>query len=151
LRSQEPIKILLVEDNPDHAELLRRLFESYLVKNIFCHVEDGEQAIAYLNREGKYADDLRYPYPNIILLDLRLPKVDGFQVLEHIKTSSRHRHLVVVILTSSREERDIQRAYQAYANSYLVKPINPNEMMDVLRYLGLYWLKWNVYASPVPN
>lgn len=151
MKSQEPINILLVEDNPDHAELLRRLFQSYLVKNVFCHVEDGEQAIAYLNREGKYADAQRYPYPDLILLDLRLPRVDGFQVLEHIKTSPRHRHLVVVILTSSRDERDIQRAYQGYANSYLVKPINPNEMMDALRYLGFYWLKWNVYASPLSN
>jgi len=151
LKSQEPINILLVEDNPDHAELLRRLFQSYLVKNVFCHVEDGEQAIAYLNREGKYADAQRYPYPHLILLDLRLPRVDGFQVLEHIKTSPRHRHLVVVILTSSRDERDIRRAYQAYANSYLVKPFNPSEMMDVLRYLGLYWLKWNVYAAPSSN
>ena len=151
MKSQEPINILLVEDNPDHAELLRRLFQSYLVKNVFCHVEDGEQAIAYLNREGKYADAQRYPYPHLILLDLRLPRVDGFQVLEHIKTSPRHRHLVVVILTSSRDERDIRRAYQAYANSYLVKPFNPSEMMDVLRYLGLYWLKWNVYAAPSSN
>jgi CheY-like chemotaxis protein len=151
LKSQEPINILLVEDNPDHAELLRRLFQSYLVKNVFCHVEDGEQAIAYLYREGKYADAQRYPYPHLILLDLRLPRVDGFQVLEHIKTSPLHRHLVVVILTSSRDERDIRRAYQAYANSYLVKPFNPSEMMDVLRYLGLYWLKWNVYAAPSSN
>ncbi|PWH13439.1 MAG: two-component system response regulator [Anaerolineae bacterium] len=146
---QEPIHILLVEDNPDHAEMLQRLFRSYLVKNILCHVEDGEQALAYLNREGKYADEQRYPYPDLILLDLRLPKVDGFQVLEQIKSSSKHRHLVVVILTSSQEECDIQRAYQNYANSYLVKPLNPQELMDALRYLGFYWLRWNVYAKAI--
>lgn len=146
LDHHEPIHILLVEDNPDHAELLRRLFQSYLVKNTFNHVENGEQALAYLNHQGEYADEARYPYPDLILLDLRLPKVDGFQVLEHIKSSPKHRHLVVVILTSSRDEQDVQRAYQAYANSYLVKPLHPDEMMDVLRYLGLYWLKWNVYA-----
>lgn len=146
----EPIHILLVEDNPDHAELLRRLFASYLVKNVFCHVEDGEQALAYLNREENYADEARYPYPDLILLDLRLPKVDGFEVLEQIKSSPKHRHIVVVILTSSQEDQDIQRAYQAYANSYLVKPFHPNEFMDVLRYVGLYWLRWNMYARVAP-
>lgn len=144
---QEPVHILLVEDNPDHAELLRRLFQSYLVKNTFHHVEDGEQALFYLNRTGKYADETQYPYPDLVLLDLRLPKVDGFQVLEQIKSSPQHRHLVVVILTSSQDERDVQRAYQAYANSYLVKPFHPDDLMDVLRYVGLYWLKWNVYAK----
>lgn len=143
----EPIHVLLVEDNPDHAELLRRLFQSYLVKNTFNCVEDGEQALAYLNRVGKYADETRYPYPDLVLLDLRLPKVDGFQVLETIKSSPQHRHVVVVVLTSSCDERDVQRAYQAYANSYLVKPFHPDEMMDILRYVGLYWLKWNVYAK----
>ncbi|MCX8061727.1 MAG: response regulator [Anaerolineales bacterium] len=143
----EPVHVLLVEDNPDHAELLRRLFESYLIKNTFNQVEDGEQALAYLNRLGIYADETLYPYPDLILLDLRLPKVDGFEVLKQIKSSSKHRHLVVVILTSSQDEQDIQRAYQAYANSYLVKPFRADEFMDVLRYVGLYWLKWNVYAK----
>ncbi|MFN3307710.1 MAG: response regulator [Anaerolineales bacterium] len=146
MKSQEPIRILLVEDNPDHAELLRRLFQSYLVRNVFCQVEDGEQALAYLNRKGEYADEARYPYPDLLLLDLRLPKVDGFQVLEQVKSSPKHRHLVVVILTSSRDEQDVQRAYQLYANSYLVKPYRMEELMDILRYVGLYWLKWNVYA-----
>ncbi len=147
MERQKPIHVLLVEDNPDHAELLRRLFRSYLVSNVFCQVEDGEQALAYLNREGKYADDDRYPYPDLILLDLRLPKVDGFQVLEQVKSSPKHRHLVVVILTSSRNEQDVQRAYQLYANSYLVKPYRMEEFTDILRYVGLYWLKWNVYAK----
>jgi len=148
MRPQTPIHILLIEDNPDHAELLNRLFQSYLVKTTFNHVEDGEQALAYLNREGIYVDAKRYPYPDLILLDLQLPKVDGFQVLEQIKSSPKHRHLVVVILTSSSDELDIQRAYQTYANSYLVKPFDPRDMMDILRYLGFYWLKWNVYAKP---
>ncbi len=148
MKMQEPIHILLVEDNPDHAEILRRLFSSYLVKNILCQVEDGDQAIAYLDRQGDYADEQRFPYPDLILLDLRLPKVDGFQVLEYIKTSSKHRHIVVVVLTSSQDEQDIRRAYKIHANSYLIKPFDPDEMLDVLRYLGFYWLKWNVYARP---
>ncbi|MCS6908623.1 MAG: response regulator [Anaerolineales bacterium] len=150
LKQQQPIRILLVEDNPDHAELIHRVFRSCLVGNTFSHVEDGEQALAYLDREGKFADDQRYPYPDLILLDLRLPKMDGFQLLERIKSSPCHRHIVVIVLSSSREEVDVQRAYQAHANSYLVKPFSVDEMTEVLRYLGLYWLKWNVYAKRRP-
>ncbi len=151
MRSNKPLNILLVEDNYDHAELIQRLFQSYLVPNILQHVVDGEQAIAYLNREGKYADGSLYPYPDLILLDLKLPKQDGFQVLKYIKDSVQHRHIVVVVLTSSNDPQDVLRAYQIHVNSYLVKPFRLDEFQDTLRYLGFYWLKHNVFAKPPTN
>lgn len=139
----EPLIILLVEDNLDHAELVTRNLEEGLVTNRLIHVEDGEAALDYLNRRGKYDDPLLYPMPHLILLDLRLPKVDGLDVLKAIKQDPHLRTIAVVILTTSSAERDVARAYEHYANSYLTKPVDFAQFGQMLKDLGFYWLAWN--------
>jgi CheY-like chemotaxis protein len=139
----EPLNILLVEDNPDHAELIKRNFEDCLIVNRFLHVEDGEAALDYLHARGKYADSLLFPRPHIVLLDLRLPKIDGLEVLKQIKNHPDLRVLPTIILTTSDAERDLAKAYEYHANSYLTKPVGFPEFSQLLRDLGFYWLAWN--------
>ena len=143
----EPLCILLVEDNPDHAELaLRNLSDAGLANRVF-HVEDGEAALDYLNNRGRYADPLSYPRPHLVLLDLRLPKVDGIEVLKQVKSSDRLKAIPVVILTTSAAERDVAQAYDHYANSYLTKPVDFDSFSNLLHDLGFYWLAWNKRPS----
>lgn len=139
----EPLTILLVEDNLDHAELVIRNLEDFKVANKIVHLEDGEAALDYLNRRGKYVDSTRFPLPHLMLLDLRLPKVDGLQVLKEVKCSETLRALPVVILTTSDAERDLAVAYEYHANSYLTKPVDFNDFSRLLGDMGFYWLAWN--------
>ena len=140
----EPLNILLVEDNEDHAELVQRSFEDNRVANRIYWVKDGEEALDYLFRRGIYADEASSPCPNLILLDLRLPKVDGIEVLKTIKTDSNLKIIPVVVLTSSESEKDICKVYDFHANSYLVKPIDFEKFTQLMQDLGFYWLGWNV-------
>lgn len=134
--------ILLVEDNDDHAELVTRTFERLTESVRLEHLNDGALALDYLSGRGEFAD--RKPErPEVILLDLRLPKVDGLEVLRAIKESPDLRSIPVVILTTSAAEVDVARAYEHHANAYLVKPIDFAEFNDLLRDLGLFWLVWN--------
>jgi CheY-like chemotaxis protein len=128
----DAVVILLVEDNLAHAELVRRNVEDFRIANRLYHVTDGEAALAYLFQQGIYADPEQSPRPHLILLDLRLPRIDGLEVLKVIKTSEELQQIPVVILTTSEAEQDVARAYQHYANSYLVKPI------DFARFTELY-------------
>ena len=139
----EPLTILLVEDNPDHAELVMRNMEDFQVANTIIHVEDGEAALDYLHARGRYADLQQFPTPHLMLLDLRLPKVDGLEVLKEVKTTPRLKAMPVVILTTSDAERDMAQAYEHHANSYVTKPVNFTEFSRLLRDLGFYWLAWN--------
>ena len=139
----EPLMILLVEDNPDHAELVMRTMEESLVINRIYHVEDGQAALDYLYGSGKYADRMQFPMPHLMLLDLRLPKVDGLDVLKQVKNDVALRPLPVVILTTSDAERDVAMAYEYHANSYVTKPVSFDEFSTLLRDLGFYWLAWN--------
>jgi len=139
----EPLTILLVEDNPDHAELVMRNMEDFKIANRITHVEDGEAALDYLYGKGDYTDRKMFPLPHLMLLDLRLPKVDGLQVLKEVKSSDILRALPVVILTTSDAERDLAMAYEYHANSYLTKPVDFNEFSRLLGDLGFYWLAWN--------
>ncbi len=139
----EPLTILLVEDNLDHAELVIRNMEDFQVANTIIHVEDGEAALDYLHGRGKYADRQQFPLPHLMLLDLRLPKVDGLEVLKKVKTDEVLRPLPVVILTTSEAERDMAMAYEYHANSYVTKPVIFEEFSKLLRDLGFYWLAWN--------
>jgi len=120
----EPLVILLVEDNPDHAELVLRSLADFQVVNRVVHVEDGEAALEYLHGRGAYTERDAFPMPHLMLLDLRLPKVDGLQVLKEVKESAKLRPLPVVILTTSEAERDLAMAYEFHANSYLTKPVD---------------------------
>ncbi len=139
----EPLSILLVEDNPDHAELaIRNLHEGKLANRVF-HVEDGEAALDFLFNRGIYADGEKYPRPHLVLLDLRLPKVDGIEVLREVKGSELLKSIPVVVLTTSAAERDLAMAYQHHANSYLTKPVDFESFSNLLRDLGFYWLAWN--------
>ncbi|MEF2145617.1 MAG: response regulator [Desulfovibrionaceae bacterium] len=135
--------ILLVEDNDAHAELvIRGLNEQRKMQNI-RHVHDGEEALDYLFRRGNYENPQDSPRPHLILLDLRLPKIDGLEVLKTIKSSSDIKCIPVVILTTSEAENDVKDAYLGYANSYLVKPVDFGSFNNLLADLGFYWLGWN--------
>jgi CheY-like chemotaxis protein len=139
----QPLTILLVEDNYDHAELVRRSLEGHRIANRLYHVPDGETALDYLNQRGEYSDPAKSPVPHLILLDLRLPKMDGLEVLREIKGSEKLRKALVVVLTSSSSETDLDMAYENLANSYLVKPVDFEKFSKLLDDLGFYWLAWN--------
>lgn len=141
----EALEILLVEDDQDHAELVFRGLEDHLVANRITHVLDGEAALDYVFRRGEYTDAEKSPRPHLILLDLRLPKVDGLEVLKEIKADQDLLRIPVVVLTSSEFEDDIARAYDNHANSYLVKPVGFDAFRQLMRNLGFYWLAWNQY------
>jgi len=143
----EPLHILLVEDNEAHAELVIRSMRDQQVANKIHHVLDGEQALDYLFSRGKYASHEDSPRPNLILLDLRLPRVDGLEVLRTIKTAPDLLRIPVVILTSSDAETDIARSYDHHANSYVVKPLDFKTFTRLMKDLGFYWLGWN--AKPI--
>jgi CheY-like chemotaxis protein len=141
----EPLVILLVEDNPDHTELIKRSFQDHRLANKIYHVSDGEAALDYLFRQGEYAEADKSPRPHVILLDLRLPKVDGLGVLKEIKAAEGLRRIPVVIVTTSEAERDLAQAYDGHANSYLVKPVDFAKFTQLMTDLGFYWLGWNCY------
>jgi CheY-like chemotaxis protein len=138
-----PVSILLAEDNPDHAELFLRSLRDHHVANVVTHVSDGEAALNYLNRTGEFADTSRSAWPHVFLLDLRLPKIDGLEVLSRVKSSETLRKIPVVVLTTSAADCDIERAYELGANSYVVKPSEFTELSKMLNDLGFYWLTWN--------
>ena len=139
----QPLVILLVEDNDDHAEIVLSSLEERRVANRFYRVADGEAALDFLLRRGVYEDPADSPRPNLILLDLRLPKLDGLDVLRQIKESEALCRIPVVILTTSAAERDVAKAYRYHANSYLVKPVDFDRFLNLMEGLGFYWLAWN--------
>jgi CheY-like chemotaxis protein len=146
----EPLRILFVEDNHDHAELVMRSLEDHRVANSITHVDNGETALDYLMRRKEYQDPATSPRPHVVLLDLRLPRVDGLDVLKQIKADEKLRRIPVVVLTTSDKESDIARAYDLNANAYLVKPIDFSKFVELLRDLGFFWLAWN-RPPEVPN
>jgi len=139
----EPVLVMLVEDNPDHAELIMRTLADHRVANKIIHFADGQTALDYLFRRGEHANPRASPRPHVILLDLRLPKVDGLEVLRTIKESEELCVIPVVVLTTSEAERDVARAYNHHVNSYLVKPVGYGAFTDLMEDLGFYWLGWN--------
>jgi len=143
----EPTLVMLVEDNADHAELVMRTFEEHRIANKISHFSDGQTALNYLFRRDGYADPASSPRPHVILLDLRLPRMDGLEVLQIIKGDDELKLIPVVILTTSKAEKDLARAYQNHANSYLVKPVGLEEFRSLMTDLGSYWLRWNTNPS----
>ena len=141
----EPIVILVVEDDPAHVEIIRRNFEASRLANRLLSVEDGQAALDYLNRKGKYNDADKFPMPNLILLDLRLPLVDGLDVLKIIKSDPKLTTIPVVILTTSSAESDMVKAYEWHASSYLVKPVDFTQFSKLMETFGYYWVAWNQY------
>ena len=139
----KPIVILLVEDDPAHAEIVLRTFKEFRLANRIMHVEDGQAALDYLYRKGEFSDPQTSPRPHIVLLDLRLPKVDGLEVLKQIKSDQDLHSIPVVILTTSEAETDRVKAYDCHANSYLVKPVDFIRFVELMKAFGYYWLAWN--------
>lgn len=141
--------ILLVEDNPDDVELTMRAFRKNKIANNMVVARDGVEALDYLFCQGAFADRANRDAPRLILLDLKLPKLDGLEVLERLRADERTRLTPVVILTSSREEQDLVSGYKTGANSYVRKPVDFNQFVEAVRHIGLYWLLIN--ESPTHN
>lgn len=143
--------LLLVEDNPDHAELVLRCLEAQPARPRVVHLTDGEATLAYLTHRPPFADAESAPTPDLVLLDLRLPKVDGLDVLRAVKAAPGLRAIPVVVLTSSAAPSDVTGAYAAHANSYLVKPLDHDRLERMLGDVGRYWLGWNRSPDAVPS
>ena len=139
----EPILVMLVEDNVDHAELVIRTLEEHKIANRVKHFLDGQSALDYLFRRGEFENAADIALPHVILLDLRLPRVDGIDVLRAIKEDDNLKSIPVVVLTTSEAEKDVAKAYYNHANSYLVKPVGFDEFKNLMDDIGFYWLSWN--------
>jgi CheY-like chemotaxis protein len=133
----EPIEILLVEDSPADVDLTREALDDAKVRNHLSVVADGVEALAFLRREGRYADA---PRPDLILLDLNLPKKDGREVLAEIKADARLRTIPVIVLTTSAAEQDVVQSYNLHANCYITKPVDLDQFITVIRSIEAFWL-----------
>jgi len=139
----EDYSILIVEDNTDDVLLIKRAFQQCGVVNPLRFVTDGEQAVAYLKGTGEFGDRKKNPLPVLILLDLKMPRMNGFEFLRWLRNEPDLKKIIVVILTSSSESPDINRAYELGANSYLVKPVRFEDLIRIVKELHLYWLIMN--------
>jgi CheY-like chemotaxis protein len=139
----ESVLVMLIEDNVDHAELVIRTMQEHQIANQVRHFLDGQSALDYLLQRGEYSKPHTNPRPHVILLDLRLPRLDGIDVLKTIKENDDLKTIPVVVLTTSEAEKDVARAYYHHANSYLVKPVGFEEFRKLMDDLGFYWLGWN--------
>ena len=138
----EQVEILLVEDNPTDAELTMRALKKKNLANNLVWVKDGEEALDFIHCRGRYKDRVNGT-PKLILLDLKLPKIDGIEVLRDLKADIKTRTVPVVMLTSSQEERDIVESYQLGVNSYIVKPVDFDKFLEMVSQVGLYWSLMN--------
>ena len=142
-----PRSVLLVEDDAAHAEITRRNLEAtHPGASRLIHLSDGQSALDYLLHEGAFRENAP-PTPDLVLLDLRLPKVSGLEVLRRVKDDPRLRAIPVVILTTSRAPNEVQTAYERGANSYLVKPLDPPQFAQLMAAFGTYWLEWNEFRN----
>lgn len=141
---QNSVEILLVEDNMVDAEITIRALKKYNMANHLVHLKNGKEAIDFIFATGTYAGtrDILFP-PKVVLLDIQMPKMNGMEVLEKIKSDPRTKTMPVVMLTSSKEHPDIQKCYNLGVNSYIVKPVNFENFAEVLKQLGFYWLLLN--------
>lgn len=141
------VDILLVEDNANDLELTIRALKKHNLANRLFTVKDGEEALEFLFAEGRYAGRAMNHSPKVVLLDLKLPKVDGLEVLKRIKTDERTKQIPVVALTSSKEDRDVIKTYKLGVNSFVSKPVGFDEFSEAVAKLGLYWLLLNRATS----
>ncbi|HEX5840494.1 MAG TPA: response regulator [Anaerolineales bacterium] len=137
-RTTRPIEILLVEDNPGDVRLTREALHDAKVRNNMMVATDGVEALAYLRQEGQYAGTTR---PDLILLDLNLPRINGFEVLDTIKEDADLKRIPVIILTTSQAEQDIVRSYNLYANAYVTKPVDLEQFIRVIKAIEGFWLE----------
>ncbi len=141
------VEILLIEDNPNDAELTIRALKKNNIANNILVIDDGEKALEYIFAEGEYSQRNINKSPNVILLDLKLPKVSGLEILKKIKSDERTKIIPVVVLTSSREESDLIASYKLGVNSFIVKPVDFNSFISEISKLGYYWLILNKRPS----
>jgi len=141
------IPILVAEDSEDEIFLLRRALAKARLEAHVQFVGDGEQVMEYLRGDGDYADRGRYPFPVLVVLDIKMPKMNGLETLSAIRNDPRFRRLVVVFLTSSSQERDVNHAFDLQVNSYLVKPSKPEALTDIVEHLKAYWLGLNHFPT----
>jgi CheY-like chemotaxis protein len=138
--------ILYIEDDPAHAEFIMRTLRKKISAQII-HATDGQEALDYLFERGMYSGNTKLPKPTMILLDLRLPKVDGLEVLKIIKSEENLYCIPTIVLTTSNAETDIDKAYKLHANSYLVKPLDFNQFIKLIDSIEAYWLSFNTYTK----
>jgi len=135
----KPVDILLVEDDPDHVELTIRALKEHHVLNKVYVAKNGQEALDFVYHRGSYADETRFPRPGLILLDIRLPKIDGLEVLKRLKGDPRFMTIPVIMLTTSDRDEEIAKSYAGGANSYVVKPVDFHEFMEKIKHISLYW------------
>lgn len=143
MSSLEQVEVLLVEDSPHDAEMTQRALRKFNFGNRLQWVKDGEEALNFLFCRGVFADRDPARPPKLILLDLKMPKVNGIEVLRQVKGDERMRQIPIVVMTSSNEERDVMESYRLGANSYIVKPLEFGAFADVVAKVGLYWVLTN--------
>jgi two-component system response regulator len=143
--------VLLVEDNDDDIQLTKRAFNKHHIANELHVMTDGQQAVDFLFAAGQYAQRDPEDLPHVVLLDLKLPRLDGLEVLRRIRENPRTRYLPVVVLTSSNEERDLVESYRLGANSYVRKPVDFEQFAVAAQQLGLYWMVLNIAAQNRSN
>jgi CheY-like chemotaxis protein len=142
--------LMLIEDSEDDIFFMKRAMKGANINNPLCVIEDGQTAVDYFAGNGEYADREKHPLPSLVLLDLKLPFKGGLEVLQWIRDQSSLETVIVIVMTSSKEDKDVETAYRLGANSYLVKPPTAEKLLELANALKLYWLKFNEYA-PVEN
>lgn len=134
--------ILIADDDADDRELIKAAFEENNFRHNIKFVENGEELIRYLKRKGNYADELTHPLPQIILLDLNMPKKDGREALKEIKTDNYLKYIPVIVLTTSMENKDVQKTYELGVNSFIIKPVTFRKLVEFTKTLGKYWFEF---------
>ena len=135
-----PVDFLLIEDNQDHADLMINALQEFNIKNRIAHVLDGEAALAYLNKQSPYENEKKYPIPQIILLDIRMPKMDGISVLKIIKEHERFKSIPVVMVSTSKLDSEIENCYRLGASGFISKPLQFDEFTRKMKELNHYWV-----------
>jgi CheY-like chemotaxis protein len=151
MNAQDDIEILLVEDSPYDAEMTIRELKRHHLANKLIHVKDGAEALDFVFGTGVHAGRDISKYPKVVLLDLKLPKVDGLEVLRAMKKDERTRRIPVVVMTSSQEQRDVVESYHLGVNSYVVKPVDFDHFSKAVSELGCYWVLLNHPPGPLPT
>src|SRR4030067_1469238 len=145
--TSKQVEIVLIEDNPHDAELALRALKTYNLANELIWLKDGVEALDFIFAQGQYADRSIEDVPKVVLLDLKLPRINGLEVLEKVKSDVRTTGIPIVVLTSSSEERDIVTSYNLGVNSYILKPVDFDKFINAIREIGFYWLLLNKPAQ----